>query len=280
MLHFFGTLCNYCYCVQFSASYQRHGEVDIFSSLELMVCRGDGCWIICSSLIYSTIFMACLTVYQALFLGLRLIGRSWPRQHLVEKTPKERTATWASPGAFRERGAVHVAFTRGGRALTVTSSGVRKSPGAVIRPAFQQEVHSPTPALVPSRELEQSSHPEALKHDTSPAPALVSPEAQEQTLLPAFPVEESPPAPALVSSGEVELSLHTKPQKGEPSPAPLPAPAGDSELLLCPAAPKDERPAAPALVTAANLEFSTCLPPLQGWPARDCPSGLLPLPQF
>lgn len=136
MLHFFGTLCNYCYCVQFSASYQRHGEVDIFSSLELMVCRGDGCWIICSSLIYSTIFMACLTVYQALFLGLRLIGRSWPRQHLVEKTPKERTATWASSGAFRELGAVHVAFTRGGSALTVTSSGVRKSPGAVVSPSI------------------------------------------------------------------------------------------------------------------------------------------------
>lgn len=149
-----------------------------------------------------------------------------------------------------------------------------------FRPAFQQEVHSPTPALVPSRELEQSSHPEALKDDTSPAPALVSAEAQEQTWLPAFPVEESPPAPARVSSGEVELSLHTKPQKGEPLPAPLPAPAGDSELLLCPAAPKDERPAAPALVTAANLEFAACLPPLQGWPARDCPSGLLPLPQF
>lgn len=101
----------------------------------------------------------------------------------------------------------------------------------------------------------------------------------ELSLHPAPPKKELPPGPALVSSGEVELSLHTKPQKGEPSPAPLPAPAGDSELLLCPAAPRDERPAAPALVTAANLEFAACLPPLQGWPARDCPSGLLPLPQ-
>lgn len=51
-------------------------------------------------------------------------------------TPKERTATWASSGAFRELGAVHVAFTRGGSALTVTSSGVRKSPGAVVSPSI------------------------------------------------------------------------------------------------------------------------------------------------